>query len=86
MVKFDWAEFDNLLKSRGVREDCPMCGHDDWLPGHSLVAMTVLDDTTEAVLTHPVTGQVGSVSGALYLCANCGFGRFHSPQAFETNE
>lgn len=69
MPKFE--RLDEGLNRAGVRNDCPMCGHNAWSPGTEYVLLQALSDDFDVNIGR------GYLAYQL-MCENCGFYRLHS--------
>ena len=69
----DWRDVDNKLSSRGVKRECPICGHDEpWLHAERVIGLVLVEDDGRMRDRHVQAAGLG--------CENCGFLRLHNLQ------
>lgn len=70
----DYETAAEILNSRGIPADCPICSHSEWLPFGQLANLIVgLPLMTTAGEALEAGGMRGTGNALAWICTNCGF-------------
>jgi hypothetical protein len=77
----DPQEVENWLMSRGADRDCPICGHETWLPAPPGVTLALTAINPDMSVNRQKAFVVST-----FVCENCAWVRLHAPAILQATQ